>query len=89
MALTSASTYADAVAQYNDNLSWEGDATKAAAALEAIRWLLINRPTATSRTGRSINYASLEGEKKRLEEFVAVASTSVNRATFTRGRMLY
>lgn len=86
VALTSASTYDDAIAQYNNNLSWEGSAIKAAAALEAIRWLLVNRPQSTSRAGRSMNYASLEAEKTRLE--AVVSSASANRTSFARGRML-
>lgn len=87
MALTSSSTLSDALAQYNDNLSWDGDATKATNALEAIRWLLINRAQATSRNGRTINFAALEIEKKKLESYVNEFGTNANRTSFTRGRM--
>ena len=88
MALTSSSTYANAIAQYNDNLSWEGDSAKALLTLEAIRWLLVNRPQSTSRSGRSVNYATLSEEKIKLETFVNNQGSSVTRAPFTRGRML-
>lgn len=88
MALTSSSTISDALAQYNDNLSWEGDATKAAGALDAIRYLLINRPTAIQTNNRNINFESLVEEKRKLEKFLKHAGGAVNRSTFTRGRML-
>ncbi len=70
MGLNSSSTQSDALAQYNDNLDWDGDITKARLALEAIRWLLINRPQQLDRHDRSINYESLETELKRLNAFV-------------------
>jgi hypothetical protein len=88
MALTSSSTVDDALAQYNNNLSWEGDVTKAAAALEAIRFLFINRPYIISTENRSINFESLNEEKLRLQEFIGRAGSGINRASFTRGRML-
>lgn len=88
MSLTSASTRADAIAQYNDNLNWEGSAAKAALALEAVRFLLINRPQSLSESNRSLSYESLLDEKRRLEEYVLIHGSSVNRAPFTQGRML-
>ncbi len=88
MAITSTSTITDVLAQYNNNLSWEGSVTKAQAALEAIRWLLVNRPQNATTNGRTINFTALEQEKKQLEQFVGKFSSSVNRAGFTRGRML-
>lgn len=87
MALTSASTISDALAQYNDNLSWEGNATKAAAALEALRWLRINRPQAGSREGVSLNYAEISEEIARLERFVnsqSSATASIRVSDFRR-----
>jgi len=88
MPLTSASTRADAIAQYNDNLDWEGSAAKAGLALEAVRWLLVNRPQSLSRNDRTSNYESLIDEKRRLEEYVVIHGSSVKRAPFTQGRML-
>jgi len=88
MALTGSSTIADALAQYNNNLSWEGSVTKAAAALEAIRFILVNRPAIVASNNRSVNFESLAAEKIKLEEYIAHAGSSVNRCTFTRGRML-
>ena len=87
MSLTSASTLDDALAQYNDNLSWDGDITKASAALAAIRWLLINRPKIIATNDRSVNFELLMSEQGKLEKFVSSFSTSVNRASFVAGRM--
>ncbi len=88
MAITSASTRAQVLAQYNDNLGWEGSATKAALALEAIRWLLINRPSRITQGERNLDYETLADEKKRLEEYIAIASTASQAGivTFTQGR---
>ena len=88
MSLTSASTLDDALAQYNDNLSWDGDISKATAALAAVRWLLVNRPKVIATNDRSINFELLVAEQARLEKFVSNFSTAVNRASFTSGRML-
>ena len=87
MALTSSSTLADALAQYNNNLAWDGDATVAALALEAVRWLLVNRPQSIAQEGRTINYAVLETQQARLEHFVNKINTS-SRSSFVRARML-
>ncbi len=85
MSLTSSSTRVEALAQYNDNLAWEGNATKAGLALEAVRWLLVNRPTKVSRGNRSSDYESLLAEKSKLESFIEVGGNSVNRSQFVRG----
>ena len=88
MALTSSSTITDALNQYNNNLAWEGDVTKAANALEAIRFLLVNRPTAIQTNNRNINFESLAEEKRKLEKYLHHAGANVDRSTFTRGRAL-
>ncbi len=62
MSLTSSSTRADAIAQYNDNLNWEGSAAKAVLALEAVRFLLINRPQSLSESNRSLSYEIQDDE---------------------------
>lgn len=92
MAITSSSTQADVLAQFNDNLGWEGNVTKAKAALEAVRWLVINRPESIRFSdGRAMNYAALLDEKNRLEAFVNANDSTVRsrQCSFTRGRMLY
>lgn len=75
MALDSSSTLPDALAQYNDNLAWEGNASKQILALEAVRWLIANRPVSnTTGDGRTINYADLRAEKARLEGSISRSS---------------
>lgn len=87
MSLTSSSTYDDAMAQLSNNLSWEGSATKAAAALEAVRWLMFNRAQASTRQGSGITFEKLESLEKRLADYVASSSTTAraNRSPFVRG----
>ena len=88
MSLTSSSTRQNAIDQYNDNLNWQGNASKAVLALEAVRWLLVNRPQDIRESNRSLSYESLMDEKRRLEEYVALHGSSIGRAPFTQGRML-
>jgi len=89
MGLTSASTIADAYDQYKDNLSWEGDSTKATAALEAVRFLLACRPEQiAAEAGVSIRYASLEKTEGMLAAYIASRSSAVNKSHFTRAHML-
>jgi len=67
VALTSSSTIADAYAQWQDNLVWEGDTTKAQNALEAVRFLLACRPKQiASETGVNINFESLQAIEQQL-----------------------
>jgi len=88
MALTSTSTVADALAQYNNNLNWEADATTAQNALEAVRFLLANRPAAlASGLGQNINYTQLE----KIHEQLAARTAGLGQASqrsFTQGRPL-
>ena len=87
MALSSSSTIADALAQYDDNLSWEGDVAKATLYLEAIRYLLVHRPQTSSIQGRSLSYTAMELEKAKVAEFVNKFGANVKRASFVRGKM--
>lgn len=91
MALTSSSTIADALAQYNDNLSWEGTPDKATLALEALRFLLANRPQDVSALGTTTRWADFAKEKERLEAYVAQAGATARaaRSSFVRARMRF
>lgn len=86
MAITSESTQAQVLAQYNDNLDWDNSPAKAALALAAIRWLLINRPLTISMSARTVNYAALEQEKKLLENYIASTASMTTRCSFVRAR---
>lgn len=70
MALTSKSTINEALDQFNENLVWEGNGTKANLALEAVRFLLINRAQSYSIQGRSISRESLLEAEEKLSKFV-------------------
>lgn len=84
MALTSSSTLADALGQYNDNLLWDESATKAQNALEAIRWLLANRAQNMESTEHKQEYASMSAEKTRIESYLQTQNTT--RTSFVRAK---
>jgi hypothetical protein len=88
MALTRSSTYANALNQYKDNLSWEGDITKAQSFREAIRFLLLMRPTRDSASdGRSVDRESLKSELDAVNDYLAILDTTNRpRASFVQGR---
>jgi len=88
MTLSSTSTLDDALAQYNDNLDWDGDSAKAANALAAVRWILVNRPRIIATNDRTVNFDALADEKKKLEAFISASAATTSRAAFVRGRML-
>jgi hypothetical protein len=88
MSLTSASSITDAIAQYNDNLLWEGDATKSRSCLEAIRFILGNRAARMASDGESLDYESMKDQAQKIEGYLAGSTTTVQRTSFTQGRML-
>jgi len=61
---------ADALAQYNANLSWQTSIASATAALEAVRYLLINRAQKFDDRGQQMMFESLNTEKTALETFL-------------------
>lgn len=87
MALDANSKLTDALAQLNANLSWNGDYAKASLALEAVRWLLFNRPEQNSDNVRAFNYARLERLEGQLSDYVEMDAGKGRRAPFVRGRM--
>lgn len=58
------------LSQYNANLDWETSTTKANAALQALRWILVNRPQTLGSSTRNLNYASLENEMNSIVTFL-------------------
>jgi len=89
MAITSSSTRAEVLAQYNNNLAWDGNPAKAALALEAIRWLLVNRPQSISMGDKGqIDYESLDKQANELKKFINTNGSAVNRVSFVKGRAL-
>ncbi len=88
MALTSSSSISQALAQYNDNLLWEGDSTKARNCLEAIRFILVNRPYRMTSDSEVLDFESLKDQAGKIETFLNSTTSTVNKCSFTSGRML-
>lgn len=88
MSLTSSSTLAEAKAQFNNNLLWEGDATKARNALEAIRFILANRPLRITEESQTMDFESLKSEAQKIEKFLDSSTSTIEKTSFTQGRML-
>lgn len=68
------SSITDALTQYNANLSWQTSQSSAAAALEAVRFLLVNRAQQSGDQGSTLNYESLQKESEKLEKFLGATS---------------
>lgn len=64
------SSVADALAQYNANLGWQASQSSASLALEAVRFLLVNRAQRLDDQGSTLNFESLASEKTALEKFL-------------------
>jgi hypothetical protein len=85
MSLSSSSTLDDAVGQYLDNLSWEGDIAKARLFLAAIRAIRGLRGQGITSNNRTVNYASLDPDFLRVQAFVQSVDGMSVEAKFTRG----
>jgi hypothetical protein len=88
MALTSASTFTDAMAQYNNSLRWWESSATASSLLEAVEWLLANRALFSSASGTSVSFSSLEALRAKLIAEVSSATSARPRAYFVQGRAL-
>lgn len=87
MALTSASTLADALNQYKNNLRWWESAAKAAACLEAVMYLLACKPETIAAADQSVSFTSLERLREKLEPVVEATAGTRNRTSFVIGRV--
>ena len=74
MALT---TITAALTQYNENALWHESSVKALLALEALRFLLVNRAQQSGHAGTNLNYEALAEEVKKIEGYLGV-TRSVN-----------
>lgn len=88
MALTSSSTLSDALSQYNDNLRWWESETKATNLLEAVYFMLAQKPATLATAGCSATFADLQDLKAKLEAKVLNTASTAQRASFVRGRAL-
>jgi len=87
MSLSKSSTLADALGQYNDNLSWEGDSAKALLFVQACRFLRMNRPQSRRDSLAGLDYESILKDQEKAEAYLQAVSDD-NRATFVVGRCL-
>jgi hypothetical protein len=67
-------TVTDALAQYNANLSWHTSQASAELALEAVRFLLVNRAQRMGDQGSTLDYESLKDQLNSLEKFLGATS---------------
>lgn len=69
-----------ALAQWNENALWHESTTKAGLALEALRYLIVNRAQSSGHAGTNLNYEMLQDEAKKIEKYLgltgAVAATA-------------
>jgi hypothetical protein len=68
------SSITDAINQYNANLAWNTDPAQAQLALQAVRYLLINRAQIMDDQGQKLSFESLRDEKAALEKFLGATS---------------
>ena len=69
MALTD---IASALAQYTASLPWQASQAAAESALDAVRFLLVNRAQHLGDSGFAMSYETLKAEKESLEKFLGV-----------------
>ena len=84
-------TIAEALAAYNANLDWDTSPAKARIALDALRYLKINRAYQQNMGGASLSFESINEEIAKLESFVnggtpITSSTPRRSFTLARGR---
>lgn len=87
MALTSATTLDGALDQLNNSLAYEeGGLVMARDYRDSLRWLLGNRALMSADASASYSFERLEGELKRVLEFILVRDTA-RRQRFAVGRL--
>lgn len=83
------SSTTEARTQLNANLDWETRLSAAPLALEAVRWLLFNRPQKSVLGQSEMSYESLQTMETRLASLVldsASSGASAQRRSFTQAR---
>jgi len=89
MALSSSSTDDEILNQYISNCVYEGNATKTALFLEAVRTMIAKFDVSRTFAGRGYTKQSLqELEQKAAAHYMNTVATS-NRSTWTKGRVRF
>lgn len=70
-------TVTDALAQYNANSDWPSPGN-ASLALQAIRFLIVNRAQMLEDQGSRMNFEQLEKEKAALEKYTGATTPRAN-----------
>lgn len=85
MAITSVDS---ALSQYNANLDWNANPDHAQAALEAVRYLIVNQPVTYSIAGRTVtkNLPQLEKEAAAISVLLGVGPRARGRSSFCGSR---
>ncbi len=68
----------EALTQYNANLNWQDSTASARLALEAIRYLMVNRGKLLQDEGSRVDFDSLAGESAKLEKFLGATAPRAN-----------
>ena len=79
-------TVAAAIAQLNENLLWEGSTAKALLALEAVRYLKVNRPVESKDGQFWMTFEALGAMEKELKAFLDARGAGASQSKFTRAR---
>ena len=75
----------DALTQYAAALPWQSSRANAQSALDAVRYLLVNRVQHLGDSQTQMSYQTLESEKKAIEKFLGVtAPRAFGRSRCTR-----
>lgn len=75
-------TISDALTQFNANLGWHLSRPSAELALEAIRFLLVNRPQRLEDAGSTLDFEALAAQATKIETFLGATAPR----SFGRGR---
>lgn len=78
----------EALTQLNSNLIWEGSTVKTKAFLEAVRYLLFNRPQQSSHGAANMSWADLKDLEEKATKHLDKIDGPTSRARYTRGRAL-
>jgi len=76
----------DALSQYSENSVYEMSLTKTALFLEAVRYILANRPASSSLNGASLNFADLRDQEKAAAAHYAGLKRSSNKTHWYTAR---
>jgi len=72
-----------ALTQWNENALWHESTVKANLALEALRYLIVNRAQSSGHAGTNLNYEMLQDEAKKIEKYLGLTGAVATAARTT------